>query len=62
MKTLKQIEQMAYGSPEQMREADKWYKKFVSFEEKNPFLVTDKVWNRVHKEVGYQARRRFFNW
>jgi hypothetical protein len=60
MPTFKQIEAMAYGSPEQTRAADRWYFRLMKFRSAAHEEMMDAIWNRVHhSDVGYEARQRF---
>lgn len=55
----KQIERIDYGTPQQMREADIWYDRFVKFTDSHP-TMSEAVWHRLHSnDIWYLARRRW---
>lgn len=51
--TRKQIEQLPYGSPEQINASDKWYMENVEH-------ITEDEWEDLHnQDVWYTARQRW---
>ncbi len=62
--TFKQIEKMPYGTKEQIKAVDEWYKRFMIFCENElhdqQSEIIESIWKRIHlTDIGYQARRRW---
>lgn len=59
-KMLRVILDLPYGSPAQIEQIDRWYRRFARFAATHPIL-TDTVWGIHLSDVVYLARQRWLN-